>query len=208
MSRAVLIITPHTRTKQCEWCGREFARDVRNTYAYWERARFCSRQCTGKHNAKVNAESRPSIREAFNKRVEQSDGCWSWTGVKDKDGYGLIPYMKKMYRAHVLALEFDGRPTTDALPYGCHTCDNPACVNPAHLYPGTALQNSADAKSRGRTPAGSRVYCAKLDEAQVAEILRRDDPIPDLAAEYSVSRATIYLIKHRKTWKHVDERAA
>lgn len=87
-----------------------------------------------------------------------------------------------------------------------HSCDNPPCVNPAHLSTGTKADNSADMVARGRSPRGSRSGASKLTERQVAEIRVRQaagELHRVLAAEYGISRVTITNIVTGKTWRHV-----
>jgi len=188
-------------SKICAHCGSEFTRDNRCTWDYWvNRARFCSRKCAGMFGRTVRAV--PPIREHFETKFTKSDGCWEWNGARDKDGYGIFPYKKKAWRANILALVLDGRPPAKGK-YACHTCDNPACVNPGHLYPGTPVQNSADSIQRDRHAYGERRTQSKLTNAAVLEIRRSTETHEELAMRFGVSRATISLAAERKTWRHI-----
>lgn len=190
--------------KSCGHCGVLFYRDKRCTWAHWERAKFCSRKCNAAQWIITASNRRPPMESRFWDNVTKHEsGCWNWTWLKDKNGYGLFPYAGKQYRAHALSLTLDGRPTTKDRPFACHTCDNPACVNPAHLYPGTAQDNSDDAKARSRRPMGERVHSAKLTENDVRTIRASSDTDEDLAARYGVSRSNISMIRGGKTWRHV-----
>jgi len=88
-----------------------------------------------------------------------------------------------------------------------HACDNPPCCNPAHLRPGTHLDNMLDMRRKGRavdTPSpGERNGQAKLTEDQVLAIRRSNLKLKELAAIYGVHFSTIHLIKSRKKWKHI-----
>ncbi len=194
---------PRTHAKFCEWCKREFNRDLRNTWAYWERARFCSPTCSGFSRSAEAAKKRPTIQAEFERRVQQSDGCWEWTGLKDKDGYGLLSYARRNYRANKLALQFDGRPVPAGM-YACHTCDNPGCVRPSHLYPGTPQQNADDAYVRDRNQRGERHYAAKLRDNDIKTTRSSFETDEDIARIYGVSRSNISQIRSRKTWRHVQ----
>lgn len=76
--------------------------------------------------------------------------CWLWTKGVDGDGYGRLSFRGEKIKAHRLAF----RLTFGYLPEGdrmvCHSCDNPPCCNPAHLYDGTGSDNMHDAWTRGR----------------------------------------------------------
>lgn len=82
--------------------------------------------------------------------VQKSDGCWLWLGTKSADGYGSIRHAGKMRKAHRVAYEL----MRGVIPDGgqiCHHCDNPACVNPDHLFVGTNRDNMIDRQRKGRS---------------------------------------------------------
>lgn len=199
--RALLILSSREiRRKACEHCGELFGKDPRNTWAYFERAKYCSRQCFGAATTRKADATRATMADEFGRWFAKGDGCWEWTGALDKDGYGVFSYAGKTYRAPKIALELDGRPVPEGL-YACHHCDNQPCVRPDHLYPGTPTQNMEDAKSRGRLASGSRR--SRLSEADVVAIRASTDTHSAIAAMFGVSRAAISLIKERKTWRHL-----
>jgi hypothetical protein len=89
----------------------------------------------------------------------------------------------------------------------CHSCDNPACVNPAHLFVGTAADNSADMARKGRSRNAVRLgtdhHLAKLTPDRVRAI-RADARQQDLiAADHGVSQVTVSRIKRNLIWRHV-----
>lgn len=191
-----------SRSKECLACGQTFFRDNRCTRKYWEKARFCSRECFGANYKATASKRRPKIEDAFWSKVSKGNDCWVWGGCKDKDGYGIFFYGGKRIRANRVALELSGL----ELPPGhfaCHRCDNPACVRPDHLFPGSPQENSDDAVSKGRVCNGENVHCAKLNERSVKTIRSDVRPVAEIASEYGVSQSSIYQIKSRKTWNHV-----
>jgi hypothetical protein len=138
-----------------------------------------------------------------------SGGCVVWAGTKSKRGYGQFSLKNKNWQAHRFAyLAFVG-----PIPKGhsvCHRCDNPACVNPAHLFAGTHRENMLDMWAKGRGKAeplvGSACKGAKLTEEKVREMRRRagaGEGITALAREYGVSLHTAQLAVRGKTWAHV-----
>lgn len=86
----------------------------------------------------------------------------------------------------------------------CHSCDNPQCVNPAHLFVGTALENKTDCVSKGRHVHGEQLYWkAKLSPAEVVKIRKDKRPSRIVGDEYGVTGVTVQLIRKRSIWKHV-----
>jgi HNH endonuclease len=147
--------------------------------------------------------------------VRGATECWPWLGRKDKRGYGRFYLRNKHYAAHrvahVIASGVDPRELVIR-----HTCDNPICVNPDHLIPGTVKDNVRDKMARGRhrfvvpLKKGSAHGGAKLSETYVIAIRWAYDAyghIPGvgrrLAKEFGVSPATISLIGKRKGWRHI-----
>lgn len=95
-------------------------------------------------------------RERFWSKVNQAEeGCWLWQGTMLSQGYGCFKIAGKMYKAHRIAYVY----LKGAIPTGlvlCHTCDNPRCVRPDHLFLGTTMDNVQDAKKKGRLATGDR----------------------------------------------------
>lgn len=183
--------------KNCAHCGGLFSRDVRNTWAYWQKAKYCSRACAGAAHSARSVANRASLEDAFSKWFTKTDGCWEWEGARDKDGYGIFSYAGKSHRAAKVALQIDGRPVPDGQ-YACHHCDNPACVRADHLYAGTPTENSADAIARQRLRPAS-----KLTAEQVKQIRSAPGTHEEIAASFGISRANVSLIREGRTWRHL-----
>lgn len=130
--------------------------------------------------------------------------CWPWTRWTDRDGYGSFTVDGRKHKAHRLAFELATGIHPDALKV-CHTCDNPPCCNPAHLFLGTQAENLFDMRTKGRSARGSRHPFARLSETQAVEIrVRRaaGERGRVLAAEYGISEASVSDIVHGRTWRH------
>lgn len=132
------------------------------------------------------------------------DGCWEWTKLRSLDGYGRVTFRTKNMAAHRLAFwAFQGDDPGERLV--CHRCDNPACVNPGHLFLGTAQDNSADMVKKGRSLSAGTNPRARLTEDDVRAIRNRaKERAYDLAREFRVSPGTIYFVRSGRTWKEVD----
>ena len=148
--------------------------------------------------------------ERFWPKVDMSGDCWLWQARRDKDGYGDIRLGGKHgghVRAHRVSWELHNGCIPDGL-IVCHKCDNPPCVNPAHLFLGTHKDNSIDRtrKGRGRDSRGEKQGGAKLTANDVIDIrsLRAFGAEGRaLARAFGVSEASIAFICQRKTWRHV-----
>lgn len=159
---------------------------------------------------------RPSPTERFWDRVDKNGPihpihgrCWTWTGtVTTADGYGQIIANRRLTIAHRYSWILNVGIIPDGL-WVLHHCDNPLCVNPAHLFLGNHVDNVTDMVRKGRQVKGERAKFTKLSEWQVLEIRRRyrpkggNDSGRSLAKEFGVKPDTIIDIVNRHTWKHL-----
>lgn len=135
-------------------------------------------------------------------RVVRGEGCWEWRGQRNQYGYGqfrLGPSGPSPGAHRVSwALHHDM-----GVPLGLfvlHRCDNPGCVNPAHLWLGTAKDNAADMDAKGRRAAHYRAHTRKrkLTDDQVRMIRLDDRPAHHVAHDYGVAEGTVYNIRARR----------
>lgn len=139
---------------------------------------------------------------------EPNSGCWIWLAQLSAKGYGRINIAGRPILAHRASWHAQN----GEIPNGkliLHHCDNRACVNPDHLYPGTQKQNMADALRRGRFPnfkglrKGSLNPSAKIHETDVGVIkslLASGMKQDDIAAIYGLARSSISNVKRGVTW--------
>lgn len=149
-------------------------------------------------------------RERFEQKVNRRgpDECWPWTGSANGSGHGefYVSPARGLVPAHAFALELAMGKRCPAGLEGCHHCDNPPCVNPAHLYYGTRQQNVDDMWARDRGRHGSRSPSAKLTEDSVLEIRFRfaaGESQTVLAEEFGISDSQASHVVNGRAWKRV-----
>lgn len=89
----------------------------------------------------------PRFNELYTPITES--GCWIWIGATDAKGYGLFTVHQRSMRAHRFSFEIHNGEIPEGF-HVCHSCDIPSCVNPSHLWLGTALENNRDIHNKGR----------------------------------------------------------
>lgn len=143
--------------------------------------------------------------------IGDEDECWEWQAKsRSAAGYGMVRTPKGVTTASRVAYELSIGSIPDAH-YVCHRCDNPPCVNPAHLFAGTSQENALDmwAKGRARTDPhhGEAHKLAKLTDEAVRQIRARAGSVSQraLAAEFQVSQRTIWKVIKGHGWVHVTE---
>lgn len=152
--------------------------------------------------------------ERFWEKVDKRgpDECWEWQAhIIRGTGYGQFWTGVEDTTAHRAAWTITKGPIEDGM-YVLHKCDNRRCVNPNHLFIGTAFDNVRDMVRKGRhrngNARGEEIGNSKLTQNQVAEIINRytgkHGEQSALAREYGVSQAEIWRIVRRLVWRHVE----
>ena len=143
--------------------------------------------------------------------IDEETGCWEYQGAKSTDGYGrfhiyanCMTPKKRKYRAHRVAYAFF-HGVDPAEKCVCHSCDNPACVNPEHLWLGTHQQNNDDKIRKGRAARqdGLNNSSCKLDSSaleRVVEMLQEGATNKVIGAEMGVTHSNISLIRLGRLW--------
>ena len=168
----------------------------------------------------MNKPKWPTAADLLERIVESDKGCWVWQGGVTTGGYGSAHVGRKTYRAHRISwVVFRGD-----IPIGLwvlHTCDNPPCINPEHLYLGTRADNDQDAKDRNRlatgdrhgmrlhpesVPRGERQGSSRLtaDIVRQMRILAGSMTQCALAQQFGITQVHVGRIINRQEWAHVE----
>lgn len=192
-------------TDNCENCGGPTKE---------RRRRFCGKGCATAWRNKQAAKGRDHLARMMERVEEHADGCWVYAGYQMRAGYGSFWLNGRTYNAQrAMWIIVHGEEPPRHIQV-CHTCDNRMCVNPGHLFLGTAADNMNDKVVKGRhrrgTPnprRGEDAPGAKLTNERVLEIRARYVPHRvsqyQLAKEYGVSQPTIGKIVRGEYWRHI-----
>jgi len=154
-----------------------------------DRRKFCSRKCLTDWN---------NSPERFMQLVDKTAHCWFWKGAVHHSGYGSFNLNGQKRIAHTVAFEFFVGP----IPAGkmvCHKCDVRLCVNPNHLFPGTAQDNVDDMVKKGRHRHGSKLT---NEQARSIRFDRRSEKV--IAKQFKISKNQVGRIRRCEAWKELD----
>ena len=152
-----------------------------------------------------------TLEERFWDKVDRrgADECWEWTGARKHDGYGVMrptgqrsgpPAKAHRVSAQLAGMDIEGK-------FVLHSCDNPPCVNPAHLRPGDRRENFADMVLRGRMARGSRVskILTELDVERMFQMRAAGMVQREIAEAFGCTQPNVSRILAKKTWGHVHD---
>jgi hypothetical protein len=132
---------------------------------------------------------------------EPNSGCWLWLAALWGD-YGTFWLNGKGELAHRASYEiYIDKPPADL--FVLHSCDNRLCVNPEHLFLGTAGDNARDRDSKSRQAKGVQFARSSITDATVRAILSAGLSDTVWAARLGVTKGAINHIRHRRNWRHV-----
>lgn len=142
-------------------------------------------------------------------KIGTREECWEWQGCLGTRGYGHgIFILKEGDKPEQHAHRFAYKIHHGFIPAGLnvlHTCDNPKCVNPFHLYAGTQQMNVDDMIKRNRNCRGSAVQGSKLQEHDVIAIRNDKRKLVDIAKSYGITPGSVWQIKKGLKWKHLPQ---
>lgn len=133
--------------------------------------------------------------------TNKKTGCIEWQRGQ-KCGYGAVFVNGRQEAAHRVSYRLNIGPIPRCL-FVCHRCDNRPCINPEHLFLGTAKDNNVDAANKGRTARGEKNSRAKLTEKDVLAIREMSGSQAQIAKTFGVSQSNIFYIKSRRSWRHI-----
>jgi HNH endonuclease/Helix-turn-helix len=153
-------------------------------------------------------EERAFFAEKLKQNCRIENGCWVWTRGKYGRGYGAIQFRKKSVSAHRLAYAVFNGDFDDSWQV-LHKCDNHPCVNPEHLWLGTAADNSTDMVQKGRSPhpEGEKHGMVKLSEGNIRHIFNlhaEGFTQKQIGKMVGVHQQQISRILNGKRWGHLD----
>lgn len=183
----------------------EFNKDHLLSFGLSRICRIClkERRKESKKNQTLKPIPKKTI-DLFFQNIEKTSDCWLWEKGSLLKGYGLFA----LNGANILAHRFSYLYHYGELPNNlmvCHTCDNPKCVNPKHLFLGTSKENLQDMAKKGRRK-GEKHACAKLTENQVLDIRKRvqnGEKPTVVAKKFNISYNYLRDIVRRKYWTHI-----
>ena len=138
--------------------------------------------------------------------ISEPDNCWQWKEAR-KGEYGKYRLDGRRMGAHRVAWELTNGPVPAGMEV-CHRCDNPWCVNPAHLFLGTHVDNIRDCHRKGRASKvrayGVKHGRTKLTADDVRDIRASADLQRVIAKRYGIHQQAVSRLQRGESWKYLD----
>lgn len=172
-----------------------------------------------KHRGKFKNRGARPLEERFWEKVDKRGPteCWRWLGGRSSDGYGSIVAFGKVEGSHRVSYFLETKEWPLKHQHVCHRCDNPPCVNPAHLFLGNYKINNTDKKQKGRaySPPGELNHRASLTNKQADQIRREYLSLPhakngkrigvkQLAERYNVTSHVVCMLGGGHTYRQTS----
>lgn len=135
----------------------------------------------------------------------KNSGCWEWYKCLGNAAYPQTTEYETGLKlaTHRLSYKiFIGEVPSEK--FVCHKCDNGLCINPDHLFLGTAQENMQDAKNKKRLIKGGRKKLTEEEVKGIKNYIKQGIKADHIAKIFNISIATVHDIKYRKTWKHIE----
>jgi hypothetical protein len=137
-----------------------------------------------------------SFLDKFLSKVSITNHCWEWIGYCKNGRYGTIYFGKKSFQAHVMSHILYVGPVEPGNVV-MHSCDNPTCVNPAHLSQGSLKDNTQDCIAKGRFRKPSRYKLSEESVTEIKKLLSQKIPQRAIARKFGVTQAMICVLNRR-----------
>lgn len=161
------------------------------------------------HRIPIQGQHMKTLEERFWEKIKKagSSECWEWVAYKDIGGYGIIAVNKITQKAHRVSWILHYGEIPDGM-FVLHKCDNPACVNPDHLFLGTQQENIQDMVNKKRHSRHESHRSAKLtrqDVKDIIELRRQKISMRKIADMYNITNCTVHSICQGIAWREVTE---
>lgn len=141
----------------------------------------------------------------FYSNIDSTGDCWLWTAASSGSGYGVMRINNRLEYAHRISfvVSFGSIPTNLLV---LHTCDNPKCVRPTHLFAGSHNANMADKVRKGRQARGTSLKRPGLQKLSVDDVLYIRERLAKgesqrmLAKAFGISNSHVSRIHNREQW--------